>query len=321
MDLQGPSIANGVQFVEVDEESSGQRIDNFLFRILKGVPKSHVYRILRRGEVRINGGRARPMAKLAAGDTIRIPPVRRGDPAEAAAPSRRMVELIEKSIIYEDKLILVINKPAGIAVHGGSGLNAGVIEVLRTLRPQDTALELVHRLDRGTSGCLMISRRRSALRTLQEALREKSGLLEKHYLAVVHGEWPKRRTMVDMPLQKNEIKSGERISKVSPLGKPSLTRFERIAGNGLLTLVNAQPITGRTHQIRVHCAASGAPVVGDDKYGDEDKDRKVSPGRMMLHARRLVIPPLRPDQSAIEIEAPLDEVFQSFIKDLKNSEL
>ncbi len=307
---------NGVQFLAIDEESAGQRIDNYLFRILKGVPKSHVYRLLRRGEVRINGGRAKPTRKLLGGDTIRLPPIRTGDPDETSKPSFRLLETIGNSVIYEDDHMLVVNKPAGIAVHGGSGISAGVIEALRAIRPEEPHLELVHRLDRGTSGCLMIARRRSALRTLQGWLREKQAL-SKYYHVIVHGQWLASRTEVALALQKNTLKSGERVSRVDNDGKPSLTRFRVLEAGRHLSLLEAQPVTGRTHQIRVHCATCRCPVVGDEKYGDEALDRLLAPPRMMLHARRLVLPSLETASRTLVIEADLDARFLALIGNIK----
>lgn len=306
-----------MQFVEVDAESSGQRVDNYLIRLLKGVPRSHIYKLLRRGEVRLNGGRIKAHRKLEAGDSLRLPPIRISG-SEPRRPSDRFLEIIEKSIIYEDNRILVLNKPAGIAVHGGSGISVGLIEGLRELRPGEKMLELVHRLDRETSGCLIVARRRSALRSLQEALREKTGLV-KQYQVIVHGAWPRGTQRVEAPLQKNTLKSGERISRVAKDGKPSLTTFVWEGANDDYTLLTASPITGRTHQIRVHCAITGCPVVGDPKYGNPvaDEDARASGyTRMMLHARRLLIPPLLPGEAPIEVEAEADEQFNTITNEI-----
>ncbi len=307
-----------VQMIEIGAEDDGQRIDNFLFRVLKGVPKSRVYRLLRRGEVRVNGGRAKPMRRLRAGDTLRIPPLRVGDEAESRAPSYSVIEKVKNSIIYEDNEMLVLNKPSGIAVHGGSGVNAGVIEALRRLRPDERRLELVHRLDRATSGCLMVAKRRSALLRLQQALRDKVGL-EKYYLAVVHGEWPEARTTIEWPIARRELPTGGRLSEVSEDGKPALTRFAVLAARPSMTLLEASPITGRTHQIRVHCGVSGHPVVGDDKYGWHARDEALSVERMMLHAYRLVM--LGADEQPVIVTAPPEPRFLSFIKDNINNSL
>jgi 23S rRNA pseudouridine955/2504/2580 synthase len=312
-----------VQLIEIDEESSGQRVDNYLCRFLKGVPRSHIYKLLRRGEVRVNGGRVRASTRLRPGDRLRIPPVRTGSPDHRRGPADWLKENIKNSIIYEDNRMLVINKPTGIAVHGGSGISAGVIETMRALRPDEKMLELVHRLDRETSGCLMLARRRSWLRLLQAALRDKERL-RKCYLVVVHGKWPRRRTRVEAPVAKNILRSGERIGRVSSAGKPSLTRFELLASNGRFSLLQAEPVTGRTHQIRVHCANIGHPVVGDEKYGSAGLDREVRAmgyKRMMLHASKLVIPPLEEGGSGIVVEATPDEEFARFVEYIKNNSL
>lgn len=275
-----------VQLIEVHAEDEGQRIDNFLFRLLKGVPKSKIYRILRKGEVRVNGGRAKPSRKLQAGDTLRLPPIREGDPGAAIAPSRTMVEDVVKSIIYEDNEMLVLNKPAGIAVHGGSGVNAGVIEALRQARPEERRLELVHRLDRGTSGCLMVAKKRSALVRLQDALRHKTGI-RKTYWAIVYGEWEAARTEVSLALTRVTTEGGGRVSRVDPAGKEALTRFRVLSATPRFSWIEAQPVTGRTHQIRVHAMRAGHSIVGDDKYGDPEKDAQAGARRLMLHAAAL----------------------------------
>ncbi|MDZ7686554.1 MAG: RluA family pseudouridine synthase [Gammaproteobacteria bacterium] len=299
-----------VQVIEIEAGDDGQRIDNFLFRLLKGVPKSRVYRLLRKGEVRVNGGRARPSRRLQAGDSLRIPPVRQGDPAAAVGPSRSMIETIGESIIYEDNEMLVLNKPAGMAVHGGSGINAGVIEALRQLRPDARRLELVHRLDRGTSGCLMVAKTRAALVRLQAALRHKSGIA-KTYWALVHGEWLAARTEVALPLVRRELEGGGRIVRVADSGadsgKEALTRFRVQKASKRFSWLEAQPVTGRTHQIRVHCSVAGHPIVGDDKYGHEKRDAALGARRLMLHAARLVI--TRVEGPPIVVDAPLDSEF------------
>ncbi len=311
------SHTHGVRHLEIEEDFVGQRVDNYLMRILKGVPKSRIYRIIRKGEVRLNGKRVKPETKLSPGDLLRIPPVR----TNPAASSRNLYleNSIEKTIIYESKFLLIINKPAGIAVHGGSGLSAGVIESLRQARPQEKHLELVHRLDRGTSGCLMIARKRSYLKLLQDELRQKTRL-KKFYHAIVHGQWPRRRQHVDAPISKNLLKSGERISRVEIGGKESLTKIQVLASGEGLSLLEASPVTGRTHQIRVHCRHIGYPIVGDDKYGFEEADKEFSRKgfkRLMLHARRLEIPALD-GQAAIQIEAAADEQFQNLSDQILN---
>lgn len=306
----------GVRYVEIEEDYAGQRVDNYLLRLLKGVPKSRIYRILRKGEVRLNGKRIKPNTRLTAGDRLRVPPVRVAD-----SPQGRNYFLeknIDKTIIYESKVMLIINKPAGIAVHGGSGISAGVIESLRRSRPQDKHLELVHRLDRGTSGCLMIARKRSYLKLLQAELQRKDQL-RKVYQVIVHGRWPSRKQHINAPISRNLLRSGERVSRVEEGGKESITEFRVDSGNGEYSVLEASPITGRTHQIRVHCRYAGYPVVGDDKYGFEDIDKKNKNRgfkRLMLHASKLIIPALG-DQPSVEVEAPADEQFLKFLDQVR----
>lgn len=312
-----------VQIVEIDEESAGQRVDNYLVRILKGVPRSHVYKLMRRGEVRLNGRRVRANSRLQPGDRLRLPPVRTSSTQDRGDVPGWLAKKLNNSIIYKDNRMFVLNKPAGVAVHGGSGVSAGVIEAMRKLHPDEKSLELVHRLDRETSGCLMIARRRSGLRQLQQALRDKRQL-HKYYLVVVHGRWPSAAREVTMPLSKNLLQSGERISRVSADGKPSLTRFRILATSDDYSLLEAEPVTGRTHQIRVHCACSGYPVVGDPKYGRADLDkplRKLGYNRMMLHASRLVLPPTSEGAAPIMVEARPDDQFVKFKKFIKNNKL
>jgi len=305
--------APAVRIVEVDAESDGQRIDNFIAKFLKGVPKSRIYRCLRKGEVRVNGGRVKPSSKLVAGDKVRIPPIRISQ-TETPTASSGLLDKLYNSIVYEDDRMLVVNKPCGLAVHGGSGISIGVIEGMRQLRPEEKNLELVHRLDRDTSGCLMISKKSIILKKLQSFLVKKDEL-EKHYQTIVHGRWSKRKQHVDLPLQKNTLSSGERISRVHADGKQSLTRFSVEQQNESFSLLNVQPITGRTHQIRVHCAHLGHPIVGDPKYGAEQLDQslKPKPGRLMLHAAKLIIPPLQPGDKTTVVVADYDERFLKFI--------
>lgn len=278
---------NNVQLVEIDEDNQFQRIDNFLTTKLKGVPKSMIYRIVRKGEVRVNKKRVKPEYKLAIGDVVRIPPVRTAVKEQNNVNLNR-VSTLESHIIFEDDRIIVFNKPSGLAVHGGSGLNFGVIEGLRALRPQHQFLELVHRLDRDTSGCLLIAKKRSALRDLHEQLRNKQ--VDKRYHALVAGDWPSDCFKVTAPLRKNVLKSGERLVTVSEDGKPSETRFRTLRNFSKSTLIEASPITGRTHQIRVHCLHAGHPIAMDSKYGDEEFDahlKKLKFNRLFLHAKTL----------------------------------
>ena len=311
--------APAVSYYTVDTDQAGQRIDNFLVRELKGVPKSRIYRLLRRGEVRVNKGRVRPDYKLQGGDQIRVPPVRQDDPRSVPRPSSQLAAVLASRILYEDDGLLVINKPSGLAVHGGSGINAGLIESLRQLRPDEHFLELVHRLDRETSGCVMVARKRSRLRMLHTMLRE--GHIDKTYLALVAGRWPRRRDMVNLPLLKNQLQSGERMVRVSEEGKPSRTRFRVIECFSGATLVEATPVTGRTHQIRVHAQAAGCPLLGDDKYGDELANQRFRPfglRRLFLHAAALRIP--SPDGAGtIRVEAPLDDELENVLSALRAS--
>lgn len=264
-----------VHFIAISADEAGQRIDNFLRTQLKGVPKSMIYRILRKGEVRVNKKRIKPEYKLEAGDEVRIPPVRVAEREEEnVSPKLTKVAALEGAIVYEDDHILVMNKPSGTAVHGGSGLSFGVIEGLRALRPEARFLELVHRLDRDTSGILLVAKKRSALRSLHEQLREKG--MQKDYLALVRGQWPSHVKAVRAPLMKNILQSGERIVKVNSEGKPSETLFKVEERYAIATLVKASPVTGRTHQIRVHTLHAGHPIAFDDRYGEAEFDMQLS---------------------------------------------
>lgn len=294
------------QWIKIDEENAQQRIDNFLFARLKGVPKSHIYRMLRKGEVRVNRGRIQAQYRLHAGDLIRIPPLRLAVRENGIVPVALVKERLENRLIYEDDWFIALNKPSGMAVHGGSGLSFGVIEGLRLIRPKARFLELVHRLDRETSGCLLIAKKRSVLRILHELFRENG--VDKRYLALLAGVWPRENAVVDAPLKKNVKQSGERMVRVAAGGKQAQTAFRRIARFAEATLVEAKPITGRTHQIRVHAASMGYPIAGDGRYGDEEKNRfyrQAGLRRLFLHAARLVFEhPISGDR--VTIQAPLD---------------
>lgn len=298
----------------MSEDAAGQRIDNFLLARLKGVPRSLVYRLLRRGEVRVNKGRARPTQRLAAGDQVRLPPVRRPERDGPVAPSAQLRERLEAALLYEDERVLVIDKPAGLAVHGGSGISQGVIEALRAMRP-GIELELVHRLDRDTSGCLLISKRRSALRQLHAQLRD--GRVDKRYLALLCGRLPQPEIEVDAPLRTDRVRGGERVVRVdASAGKPSRTWFRIRKALGPLTLVEAQLDTGRTHQIRVHAAHLGAAVAGDPKYGDatdNERLRDLGLKRLFLHAASLSFRP-REDGPTVEVTAPLPQALDRLLK-------
>lgn len=296
----------GVRHVKAGEGDAGQRIDNFLLRHLRNVPRSRVYRILRTGQVRVNGKRIGPEFKLSEGDEVRIPPVRLDPKPEAAAPSRSLREYIDTAVLFEDRDLLVINKPAGIAVHGGSGLSFGVIEALRAMRPELHELELVHRLDRETSGCLVVAKRRAALRELHALLRERE--MEKTYLALLCGRWPFGKKTLDLPLKTNLKQGGERVVKVHADGQQALSTFNPIKQFGkLATLVEVSIGTGRTHQIRVHAAHAGYPIAGDEKYGDREREAPIKAlglNRMFLHASRLRFQRQNAPEP-FQIEAPL----------------
>ena len=303
------SPVTAVQLLEVAPELAGQRIDNFLRAQLKGVPKTLIYRILRKGEVRVNRGRIKPEYKLQAGDVVRVPPLRLAERDEPAPLAQGLLERLEAAIVYEDKALIVLNKPAGIAVHGGSGLNYGVIEAFRQLRPEAKEIELVHRLDRDTSGLLMIAKKRSMLRHLHEALRGDG--VDKRYLALVRGNWPAAKKQVRAPLMKNNLRSGERMVEVNVEGKDALTEFRVLRRFGdFATLVEASPITGRTHQIRVHAKHAGHSIAGDSKYGDEEFTREIRElggKRLFLHAHSLQVK--LPEGNILKVEAPVDDVW------------
>lgn len=310
MKTETPSPNLQVRLVTIDEDNVGQRIDNFLLSKLKGVPKSMIYRIVRKGEVRVNKKRIKPEYKLAEGDLVRIPPVRVSDENYRTAPSANLerVSRLEDRILFEDKHILVLNKPAGIAVHGGSGVDYGVIEALRSLRPQQKFLELVHRLDKDTSGVLLVAKKRSALKHLHDQLRHKQ--MQKDYQALVRGEWQKHDKVVKAPLLKLTLKSGERIVRVNTEGKASETRFKILQRYDGATLVQASPVTGRTHQIRVHCQYAGHPIACDEKYSEQkfdDSMRALGLNRLFLHAAQLKF--THPDtETEMTVQAPLDPV-------------
>jgi 23S rRNA pseudouridine955/2504/2580 synthase len=307
-----------VQWIEVNSEEAGQRIDNFLFSRLKGVPKSHIYRILRTGEVRRNGGRIQAQERLDPGDVIRVPPLRLATHHSPPLPHHLIRARLESRLLYEDDDLLVLNKPSGMAVHGGSGLSYGVIEGLREIRPHAHFFELVHRLDRETSGCLLIAKKRSALRSLHEQFR--TDAVKKTYLALLSGAWTKTLWIIDAPLKKNTLQSGERLVKVMKDGKPSVTEFRRRCRYAKATLVEARPITGRTHQIRVHAQVLGHPLLGDERYGNEAANqefRQLGLKRLFLHSlETLFIHPAT--GKPVRIEAPLDQELQDVLKSIDN---
>ncbi|MBA5761858.1 23S rRNA pseudouridine(955/2504/2580) synthase RluC [Vibrio sp. 404] len=309
-------IRTQVQFVDIDSDMAGQRIDNFLRNHLKSIPKSMVYRILRKGEVRVNKKRVKAEYKLQDGDVVRIPPVTMEEKAEEVAPSTKLSKVaeLENMIIFEDDHMLILNKPSGTAVHGGSGLKFGAIEALRALRPQARFLELVHRIDRDTSGILLVAKKRSALRHLQAQFREKT--VQKYYFALVMGEWKPSCKVVNAPLLKNEVNS---IVRVNPNGKPSETRFKVMEKFAQATLVQASPITGRTHQIRVHAQYTGHPIAWDDRYGDRRFDAytaKVGLDRLFLHAANIKF--VHPGtEEWMEINAPMGTKLEKALSGLR----
>ena len=272
------------RLVTVDAESAGRRLDNFLLTELKGLPRTRVYRMIRKGEVRINKGRCKPTSRLAEGDVVRIPPVRIEQKGAISSPADDKLAWITERILYEDDALLVLDKPSGLAVHGGSGISLGAIELLRAARPDCRYLELVHRLDRDTSGCLVIAKKRSALRALHEQLRE--GRTEKIYSTLLIGKWSGNEREVTLPLVVEHRKNGERHVRTGDDGKPACTRFYPVEKFPAATLCDVELLTGRTHQIRVHAAAIRHPVAGDSRYGEEGQ----MPGglrRLFLHATRI----------------------------------
>jgi 23S rRNA pseudouridine955/2504/2580 synthase len=282
--LHGAKSPVTLRTVTADE--AGQRIDNFLMRHFKTVPRSRVYRLLRKGEVRINRKRVEAEYRIQAGDEVRLPPVRIDAGGEARQPSSSLLELIERAVIFQDKHLLVIDKPAGVAVHGGSGMSFGIIEALRASRPRET-LELVHRLDRDTSGCLLVARDRSTLTALHALIR--NGGMHKAYLALVAGSWQLGTKRIDAPLATDNRQHGERHVRVAAAGKESVSVFKPVQFFGsLATLMQVDIPTGRTHQIRVHASFAGHPLLGDDKYGDRDRNAELKRHglkRTFLHAQ------------------------------------
>ncbi len=281
----------GVRIVRVPEDRAGQRLDNFLLGQLKGAPKSLIYKVVRSGQVRVNGGRAKAERRLEAGDEVRIPPVRLGETGPKGVPARGLLDAMAASIVFEDARLLAINKPSGVASHGGSGISFGVIETLRALRPGET-MELVHRLDRDTSGLMVIAKKRSALVELQALLREDHGAgIEKRYLALLAGRMPDGVMSVDAPLHVGLRQGGERHVQVSDGGKPSMSHFRVLERRGGQSYCEVRIETGRTHQIRVHAAHIGHPVAGDDKYGNPEANKRlreqVGLKRLFLHAASL----------------------------------
>jgi len=305
------AAVRGVQHLTISAESAGQLLDKVLAQVLTGVPRSRIFRLIRRGEVRVNGRRAQPALRLEPGDTLRVPPVREAVPGATPRVPTALIQRIEAAIIHEDERLLVLDKPAGLAVHGGSGLSFGVIEALRASRPTES-LELAHRLDRDTSGCLMVARRGSALRILHALLRE--GAIGKSYLALLAGRWTLGHKQIDAPLRTDLRVGGERTVKVDSHGKTARTEFRLIEHFGAkASLVEATIHTGRTHQIRVHAAYCGHPVLGDAKYGRPDPEQLAAIGleRMFLHAHSLSFN--WPDGAAQSFSAPLPDALRTVL--------
>ena len=295
-----------VRHVLIDGEAAGQRIDNFLLRELKGVPKGRIYRMLRRGEVRVNGGRIGPRQRLAAGDSVRIPPVRTAHPSAAAEPGRALIDRLDGRILFEDEGLLVIDKPSGSAVHGGSGVQLGLIEALRIGR-NERFLELAHRLDRDTSGCLMIAKSRGALAELHRLLRAQR--VRKSYQLLVCGRWPRRRTVVERPLHRFVTAAGERRVRVDAQGKPARTTFNVLRECVAASWLSARLHSGRTHQIRVHAASIGHPLLGEEKYetaASKQCSKAANVSRLCLHAVRLSF---EWDGAQRRFEAPVPPLF------------
>lgn len=276
-----------VKNIIITENQAEQRLDNFLFKHLKGVPKSHIYQIIRKGEIRINKKRAKPSYHLQIGDNVRIPPVKTSV-KKPTKPSQPIINLLKNKILYEDNKVIVLNKPSGIAVHSGNSISFGIIETLRYMYPKLKFLELVHRLDRDTSGCLLLAKKRSVLKALHEQLRNNQ--IEKTYLALIRGHWKGGKHLVDASLLKNILKSGERIIKISEQGKKALTEFKPLKKFPNTSLMEIKLLTGRTHQIRVHAAYLGCPIAGDSKYGDKQFNKEMRAKglkRLFLHAYSL----------------------------------
>ncbi|MCU7835526.1 MAG: 23S rRNA pseudouridine(955/2504/2580) synthase RluC [gamma proteobacterium symbiont of Taylorina sp.] len=310
-------ITHSVKFIEIDEKNTGQRIDNFLLNYLKGVPRSHIYKIIRKGEVRVNKGRIKQIYKLKYGDVVRVPPVKLAEKPSLPAPGRSLLSLIENSIIYEDASLMVINKPSGVAVHGGSGVSYGIIEAVRALKTEQKFLELVHRLDKDTSGCLLIAKKRSALIAVQDLLRHRQ--TDKRYQALLCGRLSFSQKKVSAPLLREALKSGERFVRVDPSGKESTSFFTTMEQFNNSTLMEIKIITGRTHQIRVHSQSIGHCVAGDSKYGNYACNQRLKQQglkRLFLHSAQMSFQ--HPETGKkITIKAPLADELEKFLTVLR----
>jgi 23S rRNA pseudouridine955/2504/2580 synthase len=315
------SSFTSVRYITIEPDYTDQRIDNFLVTKLKGVPKTRIYRILRKGEVRVNKKRVQPSYRLQAGDQVRLPPMQLEERAVPEAPSHSLMEVLASRILYEDKNLFIINKPSGIPVHGGSKVKIGIVEALRCMYPKLPHLELAHRLDADTSGCLVLAKKRGVLKELHALLRE--GKMTKIYLALTKGQWKPDELRVDAALQKNHLSSGERIVRVNKEGKLALTVFKTMQSfpNANASLVEATLYTGRTHQIRVHAQYRGHPIACDEKYGDREfsKDmRQHGLKRLFLHAK-LIEFHLASTGQDIKVTAPMDDELTGCIKSLSQN--
>lgn len=312
-----PPAPPSVQFIDIRADQAGQRIDNFLITLEKGVPKSRIYRALRKGEVRVNKGRIKQTYRLQAGDQVRVPPLRVSEKVVITELSESLTDALENAILMEDDDILVINKPAGLAVHAGSQIQLGVIEAMRIIRPENRFVELVHRLDRDTSGCLVLAKSRAALLNLQQQMKESE--TDKRYLTLTKGKWPAQENIVDLALQKNSLSSGERMVIPDINGKKSKTLFEVKQEFAGCQLVAAKLYTGRTHQIRVHSASQSHPVAGDEKYGDREFNKRLRQyglKRMFLHAWQLSLKhPIT--EEPLTFNAELPDTLKDVLKQLE----
>lgn len=320
---KGPPLvswSSTVELLTIDKHHDAQRIDNFLITHWKGVPKSHIYRLLRKGEIRVNKKRVKPETRLRHGDLLRLPPVRRPQKSAAEAPGSQLLSVVQNSVLYEDQDFLVVNKPQGIAVHAGTGNALGFVEALRWhYKSKDDVndyLELAHRIDKETSGCLVMARSAAALKYIQAEF--KARRVSKTYLALVHGHWSETMEQVDAPLQKVEISAKEKVVKVSAEGKQSLTRFRIIKKMNDATLVEARPETGRMHQIRVHCQYAGHPIVGDPKYTMGQGSKSDHKHRLCLHAAAIRFE-LPSGRGTLLVEAPINSAMSLSIEDFSRT--
>lgn len=311
------SLSKGVEFAEVRADSDGQRLDNFLMSRLKGVPKSRIYRLIRKGEVRINKKRSKPESRIHTGDIVRVPPLRMAAAAAAVRPGDNLIRLLQDSILFESDDMIVLNKPQGIAVHAGSGQKTGVIEALRWSRNEASGeagfLELVHRLDRDTTGCLVIAKNPITLKALQSEFKARN--VTKTYHALVHGKWPEEVIRVNAPLLKREIKEGEKVVTVDTAGKASVTDFKVLQRFRNATLIEASPLTGRTHQIRVHCQYAGFPIVGDRKYTVASDNMFPEVRNLCLHAAAISFA-LPDTETRFTVSAPMNPMILAVMETL-----